>query len=235
MRNSQRVVAGALGAIVVLLILGIIVTRIAAPRAPELSGERAARTYDLADFQGVEVAGQWQVAIERGDAWSVAVDAPAELIEELRIRVAGGVLKLEYEGPRRLRDEDDTLAATITMPALASLESFGVSQLRFAGFDGARLSLELAGAGEVLGAASRFDELALEMSGAGNVELGDVAVTNADVAVTGAGSVTLRMAGGRLTGEVWGVASLEYYGTVSEERVDSSGLASVRRRTGPQP
>jgi hypothetical protein len=38
------------------------------------------------------------------------------------------------------------------------------------------------------------------------------------------------MAGGRLTGDMSGAASLEYYGTVSEESVDTSGMVNVRRR-----
>jgi hypothetical protein len=77
---------------------------------------------------------------------------------------------------------------------------------------------------------SRFDELSLDMSGAASVELGEVAVRDAEVDTSGAGSVTLLMAGGRLTGDMSGAASLEYYGTVSEESVDTSGMVNVRRR-----
>ena len=75
-------------------------------------------------------------------------------------------------------------------------------------------------AGEIAGAASRFDALMLDMSGAGNVDLGDVPVTDAEVDISGAGKVALRMAGGRLTGDISGAENLEYYGTVSEESVD---------------
>ena len=68
------------------------------------------------------------------------------------------------------------------------------------------------------------------MSGFGNIELGDVAVTNADVDLSGFGNVTLRMAGGRLRGDMSGFGSLEYYGTVSEQNVDKSGFGAIRRR-----
>ena len=53
------------------------------------------------------------------------------------------------------------------------------------------VSLDMSGAGEVRGAASRFESLILDKSGAGN---------------------------------------LEYYGTVSELAVESSGFVNVRRR-----
>jgi hypothetical protein len=48
--------------------------------------------------------------------------------------------------------------------------------------------------------------------------------------VSGAGNVKLRMAGGRLTGDVSGAANLEYYGPVSEQSVQQSGFVNVRRR-----
>jgi hypothetical protein len=232
MRNSQRVVVGVIGGIAALILAMAIWVRFAVSPAPELSGERTARAYDYADFQGVEVSGQWQVTIERGDAWQVAVEAPAELIESLRVRVEGDALDLSYEGRSWFGDfdGDNALEATITMPALESLEISGTSMVRFSGFDGSTLSLDVSGAGNIRGAASRFDELTLDVSGAVNVELGDVPVTDARVDISGAGNVTLRMAGGRLTGDLSGAANLNYYGTVREESVDTSGFVNVRRR-----
>jgi hypothetical protein len=73
MRNSQRVVAGLLGAIVILLIAAAIWIGVAAPAATELSGERSTRSYDYADSAAVSVSGQWQVSLERGDARRVTV------------------------------------------------------------------------------------------------------------------------------------------------------------------
>jgi hypothetical protein len=232
MRNSQRVVVGVIGAIAALIVATGVWLRLAASPAPQLSGERATRTYDHTGFRGVGISGQWQLTVERGDAWRVSVEAPAELVENLRIRVEGNALELGYDGRSWFGDfdGDNTLEATISMPELEALEISGTSLVRFSGFEGSTLSLDVSGAGEIRGAASRFDRLTLDASGAVNVELGDVPVADAVVDISGAGNVTLRMAGGRLTGDVAGVASLEYYGTVSEESVDTSGLTSVRRR-----
>jgi hypothetical protein len=232
MRNSQRVVLGVIGGIAALIVGMGVWVRAAAPEVPELSGARTAQTYDFAGFDGIEVSGQWQVTIERGDAWLVAVDAPAELVERLRVRLDGDTLDLAYESPWWLGEFDgnDGLRATITMPALESLEISGASMVRFSGFEGGMLSLDVSGAGNIRGAASRFDDLTLDASGAVSVDLGDVPVADAEVDISGAGNITLRMAGGRLTGDLSGAANLNYYGTVSEESVDKSGFVSVRRR-----
>jgi putative autotransporter adhesin-like protein len=232
MRNSQRAVLALLGVIVGLMVIVAIWVRVTAPELPQLWGERTTRTYDFTDFDGVEVKGQWQVTIERGDAWRISVEMPAEIVDQVRVQRDGGTLQLGYQG-RWLGDfdsDDSSLQATITMPELRTLNHSGMSRLSFSGFDGSSLSIDASGAGEIRGAASRFDSLLLDMSGFGNIELGDVAVTNADVDLSGFGNVTLRMAGGRLRGDLSGLGNLEYYGSASEENVEKSGFGSIRRR-----
>ena len=55
MRNSQRAVVAALG-VVVVTILGVATwVRLSTQAAPELSGQRSSRTYDLMGFDGVSV------------------------------------------------------------------------------------------------------------------------------------------------------------------------------------
>jgi hypothetical protein len=232
MRNSQRAVVGLLGALVLLMLVLAIWVRIAAPRAPELSGERASRTYSHANFDGLEIIGQWQVTIERGDSWRVAVDAPVETLDNLRVEQRGDGLELAVDGDRWFggfgRDNDGP-KATITMPALESITLSGASNLSLAGFDADHLSIVSSGASQLRATASRFDTLSLEMSGAGNVDFDEIQVTNADVSVSGAANVRLNMAGGRLTGEMSGAGNLAYRGTVSEQSVQTSGFVNVRR------
>jgi len=233
MRNSQRVVLGLLGVIVGLMVVVAVWVRAAAPALVRLSGERTTRTFDVTDFDGVDVGGQWRVVIERGDAWRVSVEMPAEVVDQVRVARDGDTLHLGYDGPwlGDFDSDDGSLQATITMPSLATLRFSGMSQqLSFSGFDGGSLSLDAEGAGNIRGASSRFDSLTLDLSGFGNIDFSDVAVTDADVDLGGFGNVTLRMAGGRLRGDMSGFGNLEYYGTVSEENIDKSGFGSIRRR-----
>jgi hypothetical protein len=231
MRNSQRVVLGGLVFLVALMLgVAVWISLIAEP-TPELSGERAPRSFDYSGFTGVDASGQWEVAIERGDAWRIAIEVPEEHLDDIEVELDGDELKFGYEGECAGCFRDGlALKATVTMPELESVELSGVTNLSFSGFDGASLSVDMSGASELRGAASRFDSLSLDKSGVGNLELGDVTVTNADVDLSGAGNVTLRMGGGRLSGDMSGFGSLEYYGTVSEQTVDSSGFANVRQR-----
>jgi hypothetical protein len=233
MRNSQRVMAGLLGGIVVLMIIAAIWIRIAAPARVQFSGERATRTYDHAEFAAVSINGHWQVTIDRGDAWRVAIDVPAEVLDRVRVERDGDALTIEYEGGWSFGGfgrGTEAPQATITMPALESVTLSGTSTLSFNGFEGDRLSLTSSGASEIRSASGRFETLELVTSGAGNVDLYGLLVTNADVQTSGAGNLKLDMAGGRLTGSMSGAGSLDYRGTVSEQSVSTSGFVDVRRR-----
>ena len=231
MRNSQRAVVAALG-LVVVVILGVVTwIRLNAQAAPELSGQRSSRTYDLTGFDGVSISGQWEVTIERGDTWRVAVDVPAEVINDLRVELDGDDVSLGFERGWWFGDDNarTLLRATIALPALESVVLSGAPALSFSGFAGERLELVASGAAKIEGLASRFDVLDLTMSGAGSADLDEVPVTDAEVTVSGAANVRLRMAGGRLTGHMSGVGNLVYLGTVTEQSVSSSGMVNIRR------
>jgi hypothetical protein len=225
--------AGLLGAIVALTIIAAIWLRIAAPARVEFTGERATRSYDYADFTAVAINGQWRATLERGDAWRVTVDVPAEIEDRVRVeRVADG-LTVEYvDGWSFGGFGRDTEApqVSITMPALESVALAGASTLSFNGFEGERLALTTSGASEVRGSSGRYDTLTLQMSGAGNVDLYGLLVTNAEIQAAGAGNLKLEMAGGRLTGNMSGAGNLDYRGTVSEQSVATSGFVTVRQR-----
>ncbi len=234
MRNSQRAVLAVIGLLAAFLVVVAVWIRVAVPQLPDLSGERGSRTYDYADFDRVGVRGQWEVTVQRGDSWRIAVEAPVELLEYIRAERDGDAFELGlaggwWRGGGWGRD-DDALKATITMPALAGLELSGASTLSFAGFEGRELSIVSSGPSALRAAASRFDDLRLVMSGAGSAELGELTATNANVTVSGAADIRLRMAGGKLSGNLSGASNLEYAGTVSEQTLTQSGAGSVRHR-----
>jgi len=232
MRKSQLALLTALGLVVVVMLGLGVWFRLTAGPAPELSGQRTSRSYDLTDFDRIDVEGQWQVTIERGNAWTVAVETPVEILDNVMVERDGDELSISYRGGwcgGCFRD-GNTLKATITMPDIESLDLSGATQLSFSGFDGRSLSLDVSGAVALTGASSRFDTLSLDLSGAGSVDFSDVRVTDANLDISGASNVKLQMAGGRLTGDMSGTANLEYSGTVSEERVEKSGFVNVRRR-----
>lgn len=230
MSNSQRALLGGIGFVAFLMIVGAVWSRLTVTTEPAISGERSTLTPALTDFAGIEASGRWDLTVARGDAWRVELDVPVELAERIEAGVEDGRLVLGFEGWLGGCGDSDRcrMNASITLPELREVRLSGATTVDFSGFDGEQLTVETSGAAEVDGSSSRYDELDVTTSGAGDIDLDDVTVTNAEVSVSGAGSIALRMAGGTLTGNLSGAASLRYSGTVSEENVSTSGAASVR-------
>ncbi len=228
MRTSQRVLLGAVGVVLLVLVAATVWLRLGVTRGPELTGARASLSPALTGFDAVAVSGQWRVTLTRGASWRVDLDVPTELEQYLEARVVDGRLELGTKvgiwlggGDRRLSN------AEITLPALSSLVSSGAARVDLSGFDGERLEIAMSGAGKIEGHASRFGTLALTMSGAGAVDLADVTVTDANVRASGASNIKVRMAGGKLTGGMSGAGHLEYSGTISEQAVSTSGAVRI--------
>jgi hypothetical protein len=227
-----------IGAVVAALLLLAAGVRLFAPPAeplPAFSGQRATRTYDLTGFTEIRAGGQWQVTLVRGEAWAVEVNYPAELEQVLDVREERGALLLRYDLDRSRwsdfgRDEALAISARVVMPALDSLRGSGATRFDVSGFEGKRLAIDASGASVIDGRDSRYDVLDIDISGAGHADLGGITTTDARVDVSGAQRVTLRMAGGTLSGDVSGASRVEYYGSVSSQTVRTSGIARVEHR-----
>ena len=245
MRRSQTVLLSAV-AVVAAAVLAIAVwVRIVAPpdaTAPtSLSGQRATRDYAAANFSGVIVRGQWQITLVRGDAWSVELSYPVELESYVSANVENNDLVIAFD--RRGcetkfyrcpwwsdfgRRAELRMTARVVMPALDEVQLAGAAKFEMSGFDGNELALSAAGASTISATECRYDELDLQMTGAGNADLSGLTTTDARVRSAGAHRITLRMAGGTLSGSIAGASSLSYYGTASET-VRTAGATSVRR------
>jgi hypothetical protein len=232
MRPSQIALLAAIGIVIAVLLataafvaLG---TRVVADA--ELSGARSTRSPSLDGFTGVSVQGQWDLRVERAETYSVELSYPTALENRVSAEVSGGRLVIGeqiLDGVWTRSDGNARMTARITMPALAEISLAGTSKVVFSGFEGDTLDVHAAGTSNVEGSASRYDDLELQMSGMGEMDLRDVRVTNARVIVSGMTDVKLNLGGGALTGNVSGMGSLRYYGTVSAETVTKSGLYNI--------
>jgi Putative auto-transporter adhesin, head GIN domain len=247
MKRSQTVLLSAVAVVVVTALAMAVWVRIVTPPGAtppaSLSGQRVTRQYDAANFSGVIVPRcgpqkncpccQWQVTLVRGDAWSVELSYPVELEPSVSVNVENDNLVLAFDGRSWWSDfgrrNELRMTARVVMPALDELQLAGATKLEMSGFMGNELALSAAGASTIVATECRYDELDLQMAGAGNADFSGLTATDAHVSIAGAHSVTLRMAGGTLSGSLAGASSLKYYGSVASENISKAGATSVRR------
>ena len=231
MKRSQIALLVAGGALAGVVIASVVSARIALSpdHSAFLDGAQVWGNVELREFREIDVAGQWQVNVRRGDDWRVEFSYPDSLEDRVKVGLAGERLRLRFDSRSWWEEPDFPATADIIMPELEELDLKGASRVVMLGFRGPRLEIDIAGVTQLEGHDSRYDELELSVAGASHIDLRGVTVTDADLDLAGASKVTLTMNGGKLSGSMAGGGSVEYYGPVSEESIRLAGLSRVER------
>jgi hypothetical protein len=114
------------------------------------SGVLAVRTWDVADFDRVQVRSTFQAEIIKGTGFKVTTSADDNVLPHIKVVKAGTTLKISIDrGSYRLKSP---LKAEITLPSLAGIDIGGASKGLLKGFQSEReLSLKITGASELRG------------------------------------------------------------------------------------
>ncbi len=210
------------------------------------SGRTVTREMDLTGFTRVQAGSAFVVDIKQGDSYHVAVTADDNLFDDVDASVSGDTLRLRLRPGTRV--SRFTLRAEVTMPSLQGVELSGASRGTLTGFRSAdRLAIDVSGASSLRGDIEAGD-VRLEVSGASTVELtgsgGNLSgngsgasslrlarfpVQDADISLSGASTAELDISG-RLNADLSGASRLEYAGSPTLGRMQTSGGSTIRSR-----
>lgn len=242
MKNSQISLASTAAMVLLAILLTFAGTRVALsayiveddPQSSSLGG-KAVDLEQLSHFDKIDVQGNADLEIIKGDQWSVTVSIDEEQRDMLRAYVEDNRLVLaSHNGKSKgnwgwFSDDATRFSAKVTMPAIEQVDARGKMKISLAGFNAERLGVNISGAVSFEGNNSKFHQLSLVAKGMGHFDFGDVDVNNATVKSAGATNVSLNMTGGALTGKVSGMSNVSYSGTVSEESLEISGMAEIAK------
>ena len=152
------------------------------------SGPVTQRSYQLAGFTGVSVAGPHDVIVRVGPAHSVRAEGPADILERLEVKLDGRDLEIGMKkGSWRVKGK--TLIH-VTMPAIESAAVAGSGDIRIDRVEGSRFAASIGGSGDMDVGTIRVGEASFSVAGSGNIR----AVGNANrskVSIAGSGDVNL--------------------------------------------
>ena len=240
MNTSKIVLLAGLGTVIVLILGGLIVMRVALvresgagklPGAVQSIGDRGSwieKSYEFEDFQGVRAEGAWHVRLARADAYGIRVRAPESMAGRVQVRKQADLLVLSWTAGTRYTGR--SLEAEVTMPDIRRVEAAGAADIGMSGFDEEKLEVKVSGAASLHGSLNRFDDLTLRAAGAAKIRLLGNPIRNAELHLSGASDVELLMSGGRLSGEATGASSIVYEGEVADQSLRVTGVGSVKRR-----
>jgi len=180
-------------------------------RGDQPSGPIVQRSYDLRGFDGVTLAGAHDVIVTVGGAHAVRAEGPAEMLDQLELRVENGTLKV---GTRRgnwsssWRGDRPQTRIFVTLPAIRSASVAGSGDMRIDRVASERFSASVAGSGDLdiaelkvgeaqfsvagsgdIRAVGTAERSSVSIAGAGDVDLGRVQVRTASASIVGSGDV----------------------------------------------
>lgn len=175
----------------------------------EPSGSGATRTYQVADFTGVELAGADDVDVTVGGAFSVRAEGPADELDRLEIRRDGDTLRVGRKRDGGWLQSSKPVKVHVTMPAIRSAslagsgdmnvdrvqggdfngDLAGSGDLRFGQLTAASASLNLAGSGNIAAGGGQVQRLKIAIAGSGNVAAKGMNASAADISIAGSGNV----------------------------------------------
>jgi len=195
----------------ILFLSTIALAACSADAAPSHGGSTS-RTYDVGSFDAVSLEGRHDVIVKVGAPASVRAEGDANALDQLKISVDNGSLKVE-EKKHGWNWGSNKGHATIyvTVPALKAAALGGSGNIRIDHVDGRDFSASVGGSGNIdlatmqvgkadfslagsgnIKAAGKASNASISIAGSGNVNAGNVETRTASISIMGSGNANIR-------------------------------------------
>lgn len=187
------------------------------------SGVDGDRSFDLAGFDAVSLAGPDDVRVRVGPAFAVSARGDTGVLETLDIKVNGKVLAIGRKQGTRIGDSGRSrITVMVTLPRLTAATVAGSGDMEVDRVANA-FSADVVGSGTLKVAAIAAPEVRLGLTGSGDAELAGSA-ERLKVSLTGSGNANVRaLKAGTLDASVAGSGNVE---ATAETSADVSLLGS---------
>lgn len=152
------------------------------------AGAVTQRSFDLAGFDSVSLAGPHDVIVKVGGAHSVRAEGGSEVLDRLEMKIDGRNLEIGTKrGNWSFRNAPKT-TIYITMPAIRAAAIAGSGDMRIDRAEGQDFSAAIGGSGDIDVAALRVVEGNFSIAGSGNIRASGTA-GRSKVSIAGSGDV----------------------------------------------
>ncbi len=175
-------------------------------------GKDISRTYDLKDFDGIDLRGVFELDVAVGGDFSVEVSGSPEEMERVEARVADGELVLDLRDEKRRRwGKDQSVTARIAMPALAAIDVSGVVDGEVRGVDSETFDVTISGVGD-MDLSGQCGALTAVVSGVGDLDAEELKCRTVEITVSGVGDADV-YASESAKATISGIGDIDIYGS----------------------
>jgi hypothetical protein len=153
------------------------------------SGSGTTRTYQITDFNGIDLRGSDDVDVRVGAKFSIRAEGPTEQLDRLRIERDGETLDIgRKNGTNFGWSKGAKVKVYVTLPRLTEANVSGSGNMAVDRVEGAEFEGGIAGSGNLTVAAIRVDEAKFSIAGSGTARASGTA-RNLEVEIAGSGDV----------------------------------------------
>ena len=210
-------------------------------------GSAYAETRPLASFNKLQIWGNMEIVLVKGDSCSIRIEGEKNIVDLLRTEVSSNDLHVHLPLLKDIRPTQ-RLRCRITVPHISKLNNSGSGSIQSMdtirtdqlsihnsgsgrieiGVGANRLRIGVSGSGRVI-VAGQTGELHCRISGSGAVDGTALAVReHAAIRISGSGTATIST-NGVISGGVSGSGNINYKGDPSSVRVRHSGSGRARK------
>lgn len=207
------------------------------------NGEIVTEKRSTGDFDGLRIAGNFEVILEESEEAFVEINTDENLLDFIDSEVSAGILRITQEKKLISRS---TIRIIIYYHDLKEIRAMGAALIKNEDYlrsedleiimEGAgaidlkiicdKLEVELSGAG-VISLAGEVQEQELKLMGAGKLEAFDLDSKDCDVTVGGLGGAEIYVTG-KLNATIEGVGSIKYDGEPIDINTEIKGLGRIK-------
>lgn len=175
-------------------------------------GPTVERSFEVGDFDRMDMAGNYDVSVRTGEQPSVQAKGDQRVMERLVVEVRDGTLQVhpkKENGWRWRWGDHGKVTLTVTVPTLRAAHLSGAGDVRISEVKGDRfeggisgsgdlsidrvgvgwLKLEIAGAGNAKAIAGHAKSAEYAIAGSGGIDAKGIVTETASVSIAGAGNV----------------------------------------------
>jgi hypothetical protein len=187
-------------------------------------------TRDVPEFSGIGLSAPIDVVVTQGEAQSVVLEGPDEVLAMLETVVEGRSLQIrQKKGERSEWHSKTKVKARVTAKRIEALAISGSGDIAAPAITGEALKVSISGSGDVR-VGGRVEGFSASIAGSGDIRAGELDAQRVNVSIAGSGDATVR-ARQALSVNVAGSGDVRYYGDPAVSK-SVMGSGSVRR-VGP--
>lgn len=196
------------------------------------SGRVAEQTFDVADFDVVDVCCGMEVFLEIGPPESIRVVADDNILAAMDVRRRGDTLIADFGSSLGIFDIIVTrpIQIFVTLPELTGVEVTGGGLVSAADFTAPSLNLQLSGGSDAYFENVTVSDLSIESSGGGTLSAGNLQAGQFDLVLSGGGEITLTGQADTFTAELSGGSELfgeGFYVSTADLDIGGGGRSSL--------